>query len=779
MLTPLRKVRISILGAGVVAFFSVAAVAQSVGVGIPGPNVNIIGPTASPDHIPDKTFKQQNEPSCAVQPSNPQNVFCGYNDYRGVDISTIGDAWIGASMSRNGGETWTSQLVPGFPNSPGTLNEGYAADATVAAVPGMALLGFIAAGRDSGSPGGMFLQRWPEANKEDGAPWSYLDTLNIFSGTSGQFVDKPAMLVTLSSGTPVETNLNGTKLKLAPAVIHVAYANFSGNDVNDSASIYYIRSTDYGRTWSNKLKLSESIALNQGAALAAQGNTVLAVWRQFDKNNNQADSFAYARSTNGGVSWSKPATVPLPASQICTFDQPSQLPEANYAFRTKALPSLVNDGKRFYLIWARRTLDENGVASCTRGRSRIAYLTTNGTSWDTTIRLVDPKQSNSDSTDVLSHQFMPAASAAGGVVEVSWYDTRDDQFYKDGSPGVYSHYIVDAASGGDVNRRHTADVYHAQITGGTASSPGSPLGSVKVSQYAVGNGGGDFPATAANDGQQLEFNYVNGRLFKQATKPFLGDYNAVTAPAFRLNQSGAWVSNQGALGSDPGPKDPTFQTFWGDNRDVRSNVYTQTACAAGAAPGSPGCPGSSEYTPANADEPVFLGETGSNSTGQCTRDFDAFPAFSPAYCTCRRGSCTVLRTVRGRIRGIPGEPEMVFRQPGIAQGVVAQPERLRVGHQAGRGLRDRLGDQADRHPARIRGVRAERQLCCEDAHPRRVDVSDQRSRHRIVHAVSARSPPWWCRCPRGRPPRARCSPPWPRRPLSGSSKAPNCSPVSC
>jgi len=623
----LRKIRISILGASLVAFVSVPAVAQSVGVGIPGPNVNIIGPTASPEQVPDKTFKQQNEPSCAVQPSNTQNVFCAYNDYRGVDIATIGDAWIGASTSRNGGETWASRLVPGFPGSTASLNEGYAADATVAAVPGMALLGFIAAGRDGASPGGMFLQLWPEENKEDGAPWSYLVTQKIFGGTSGQFVDKPAMLVTLSGGTPVPTTLpGGATRKLAPAVIHVAYADFTGNDPNDSASIYYIRSTDYGKTWSHKSKLSESIALNQGVALAANGDSVLAVWRTFDKNRNQPDSFAYAVSTNGGNSWSKPATVPLPASQICTFDQPSQLPEANYAFRTKALPSLAADGQRFYLIWARRTLDENGIASCTRGRSRIAYLTTDGTSWDTTISLVD-----SQSSDLLSHQFMPAAFAAGGVVEVSWYDTRDDQFWKDGSP-LYSPYIVDAASGGSVNRRHSADIYHAQITGGTASSPGSAQGSVKVSQYAVGSGGGDFPATAQNDGQQLEFNYVNGRLFKQATKPFLGDYNAVAAPGFRLNGAGAWVSNQGTLGSDPGPKDPTFHTFWADNRDVRSNVYTQTACAAGAAPGSPGCPGSSSYTAANADEPKFLGETGSNSTGQCTRDFAAFPAFSPSYC---------------------------------------------------------------------------------------------------------------------------------------------------
>jgi hypothetical protein len=589
------------VGVGLLASLGTAAGALA-GTGVPGPNVNIIGPTPNPAHIPDKTFKQQNEPACTVQPDRPQNIFCAYNDYRGVDIPGIADSWIGASLSRNNGETWTSRLIPGFPGDASTINEQFAADATATAVPGMAIVNFIAAGRDSKSRGGIYLQRWLEVNKEDGAPWEPLDTLPIVSGTSGQFVDKPAMLVTLRTAAPVATTLaTGVVRNLVPGEIHVAYANFSGNDTNDSASIYYTRSTDYGRTWSNKNKLSESIALNQGVTLAANGDTILAVWRQFDKNSNQPDSFAYAISSNRGGNWSKPSAVPLPAGSVCPFSQPGALPEANYSFRTNALPVSVSDGKRFYVFWAQRT-----GGTCLTGPSRIAYLSTDGTSWDAAPTLVDP-----DGDHPAAHQIMPAAFAAGGVIEVAWYDTRNDEYWGTG-PAQVLPYVTDSvgaetdAEGNSINRRHTADTYHAQLVGGVSR------GAVNVSQYAEG----DFDARG--EGRQLERNYVNGRLFKQATKPFVGDYIAAAAPAFRLGAGGLWVSNQGTPGpTDAAPSEPTFYVAWADNRDVRSNVYRQSACLPGAAPGSPGCPGASDYTPA------LQGEPGSSATGVCQPDFPA------------------------------------------------------------------------------------------------------------------------------------------------------------
>ncbi len=239
--------------------------------GIPGPNVNIIGPTPYPSGvtpipnvpsplIEDLQLKQKNEPQCAIRPDEPRHFFCIYNDYRGVDTPTIGDSWIGASMSRDEGLTWLSRLVPGFPSDTlqPSLNLGFAADPMIAAVPGLAVVGFLAANRDGNQPGGLFVQRWVELNKEDGFPWAYADTKLVSSGTSGQFRDKPAMLATLAAaGTaPLSLNLmvNGQAVtqKVAAGTLHVAYSNFTGNDGKDSSQIKYLQSTDYGATWSNQ-----------------------------------------------------------------------------------------------------------------------------------------------------------------------------------------------------------------------------------------------------------------------------------------------------------------------------------------------------------------------------------------------------------------------------------------------------------------------------------------------------------------------------------------------
>ena len=274
----------ALIGVVLLVSISVQVGAQTAPTGIPGPNVNIIGPTPDPAMVPDSTLKQKNEPLCAVRPDEPRQFFCVYNDYRGTDKPTIGDSWIGASMSRDEGLTWLSRLVAGFPNSPGSLNQAFAADPGIVAVPGMALVSFLAANRAGNQPGGLYLQRWVELNKEDGFPWAYADTRQISSGTAGQFRDKPAVLVTLAPKTnppaaplTLQLTVGGQPVtqKVAAGVVHVAYANFTGNDPKDTSQIRYLKSSDYGNTWSKEVKLSPSVALSQGVALAANGDTLV------------------------------------------------------------------------------------------------------------------------------------------------------------------------------------------------------------------------------------------------------------------------------------------------------------------------------------------------------------------------------------------------------------------------------------------------------------------------------------------------------------------------
>ena len=89
-----------------------------------GKNVDIVGPSGSAPYSPsgsnpfllgDPDKKQQNEPSCDVSPNNPLIVFCGMNTYSAVDRpDVVGEPWVGASFTLDGGLTWKSHLHPGF-----------------------------------------------------------------------------------------------------------------------------------------------------------------------------------------------------------------------------------------------------------------------------------------------------------------------------------------------------------------------------------------------------------------------------------------------------------------------------------------------------------------------------------------------------------------------------------------------------------------------------------------------------------------------------------------
>src|SRR5206468_6496998 len=85
----------------------------------PGQNVNMVSGTTFPGGDP--FLQRQNEPSIAVSTRNPLHVFAGANDYRTVDLPGLpeyeetGDAWLGVFKSTDGGGTWFSSLLPGYP----------------------------------------------------------------------------------------------------------------------------------------------------------------------------------------------------------------------------------------------------------------------------------------------------------------------------------------------------------------------------------------------------------------------------------------------------------------------------------------------------------------------------------------------------------------------------------------------------------------------------------------------------------------------------------------
>ena len=91
----------------------------------------------------DPYLQRQNQPSLAVSTRNPMHLLAGANDYRSVDMpgaageTVIGDTWLGVFKSFDGGQTWQSTLLPGFPQEIGSTSPlkglSAAADPTIRA----------------------------------------------------------------------------------------------------------------------------------------------------------------------------------------------------------------------------------------------------------------------------------------------------------------------------------------------------------------------------------------------------------------------------------------------------------------------------------------------------------------------------------------------------------------------------------------------------------------------------------------------------------------------
>ena len=180
------------LSGGVLIALSIGLAIERAGAqqqGTAGANVNVISGTGADG---DWTLQRQNEPSMACSSRNPQNCLAGANDYRTVDIpfptsgeKVTGDAWLGWYTTKNGGLTWRTRLVPGYPQDTSAVGlasplRGYAAGADPVIRPGtngLFYYGGLVFNREEGGGSAIFVARFIDNNNQEGSAGEPIDYL--------------------------------------------------------------------------------------------------------------------------------------------------------------------------------------------------------------------------------------------------------------------------------------------------------------------------------------------------------------------------------------------------------------------------------------------------------------------------------------------------------------------------------------------------------------------------------------------------------------------------
>ncbi len=308
----------------------------------------------------DRAAAPQNETAIAVDPNNPQRLVAGANDYvtgtwactlsGGAPCSSLGDGYSGSYFSNDGGNTWCCNSSD--PSNIGTL------------IPGVEHLvgGQYDAGGDPAvafdSRGNVYYAGL--GFNRDSAP----NTVTVNKGTfdsNGQlswsaptFINQTTSPATLNDKEWIAVDTNtGSKFRDR---VYVTFTRFLFNPANGAyvqSPIMAAYSADGGKTFSSPQIVTGNVLYGQGSNVVVGPNGTVYVFWDGSTRLATLDSIWMVKSTDGGVTWSKPTEV----SKLVDI-----IPLANTAFRVNSYPAgAVAPNGDVYVSWTGLMSDAGGL----------------------------------------------------------------------------------------------------------------------------------------------------------------------------------------------------------------------------------------------------------------------------------------------------------------------------------------------------------------------------------------------------------------------------------
>ncbi len=394
-------------------------------------NLGCLGPNGTRCNLEaSTTMGPGNEVTIAVNPTNPENVVAGAKDYTPV---SAGDCvWDGVYVSEDGGETWTNLPVPGSPwlllNDPASYEASKASqfwcttDPVVAFGPeGTCYFSFMAYQADpvTGSKLGRGIV--PMGGLND---WAFNRAAQMVAVSTDGCLSFDGMSMIADGTFPVNFHdKQWITVDQTTGRVHVAWLDFFA-----PGNVHYY-SDDEGASWHGPQVLSTWGGTFTGGSTgpfgpAGQGTMVATGPDRSYVSWGGPDGIFLRGSTDGGATWEEGRTV------IETEDAGM---EASY--RSGGMPFIAVDDTEgalsgsVYYAWqdTRNPGEERDIL--------FAASRDGGETWSTPLQLNDddacgflPVTDCEAGVEAEGHdQFFPAVSVnPNGVVDVVWYDRRDD-----------------------------------------------------------------------------------------------------------------------------------------------------------------------------------------------------------------------------------------------------------------------------------------------------------------------------------------------------------------